>query len=262
MRTAIKSYSLLGFKVTPLTVEQIFDAIGDLVTTGSTGVIASMNLHGIYSFFKDERFRALHLQENTWVHIDGMPIILMGRLCGLPLCREQRTAWIDWFMPLMERAERDGWRVYYLGAEAKVLERGLAYIKERHPNLQISGRDGYFDAGPDSAENLALVDSINAYRTNLLIVGMGMGRQENWIVDNIDRLEANCIATSGACIEYFAGAVPTPPRWTGQLGLEWAYRLCTNPKRFAWRYLIEPWVAAWLMAAFHVRRRFGEDRTE
>lgn len=262
MKTEVKSYDLLGFKVTPLTADEILDGIGHVIATGSTRVLASMNVHGIYSFFKNDRFRALHLRDDTWVHIDGMPIILMGRLCGLPLEREHRTAWIDWFMPLMARAERDGWRVFYLGAEAKVLEKGLAYIRERHPNIQIAGRDGFFDARPDGAENLALVEEINAFRTNLLITGMGMGRQEHWIVDNIDRLKVNCIATSGACIEYFAGAVPTPPRWTGQLGLEWAYRLCTNPRRFAWRYLIEPWIAVSFMAIYHWRRRFGGGRTE
>jgi N-acetylglucosaminyldiphosphoundecaprenol N-acetyl-beta-D-mannosaminyltransferase len=86
------------------------------------------------------------------------------------------------------------------------------------------------------------VQDINAYRPHVLVVGMGMGRQERWIMDNLDRLEVNGIGTSGACIEYFAGAVPTPPRWLGPIGLEWLYRLCTNPRRFAWRYLVEPWL--------------------
>jgi len=262
MTSAIKSFNLLGFKITPLTVDQLIGIVGDLVVTGSTGVIASMNLHGVYSFFKDERFRALHLRDDTFVHIDGMPIILMGRLCGLPVRREHRTAWIDWFMPLMAAAERNRWRTYYLGGNRAVLERGLARIRDAHRDLRIEGHDGYFDARPDGPENEAVIEAINAFRPHLLVVGMGMGRQEHWILDNIDRLQANCIATSGACIEYFAGAVPTPPRWTGQIGLEWAYRLCTNPRRFAWRYLIEPWVTVWLMAAYHARRGLGLKRPQ
>lgn len=257
MNKAVESYNLLGFKVTPLTVDQLIGVVGDLVATGSTRVIASLNLHGVYSFFKDKRFRALHLRDDTFVRIDGMPIILMGRLSGLPVRREHRAAWIDWFTPLMAAAERNGWRIYYMGAKQAILEKGLARIRELHPNLRIEGRDGYFDARRDGAENRAVVAAINAFQPHLLIVGMGMGRQEHWILDNISDLKANCIATSGACIEYFAGAVPTPPRWTGQVGLEWAYRLCTNPRRFAWRYLVEPWVTVWLIIAYHARRSLG-----
>ena len=260
MIEAIKSHSLFGFKVTPLTIDQLTDVVGTLVATGSTRVIASMNLHGVYSFFKDERFRALHLRDDTYVRIDGMPIIVMGRLRGLALRREHRAAWIDWFMPLMAAAERNGWRIYYLGGSRTILDKGLAHIRKLHRNLHIDGRDGYFDAAPGSAENAAVVQAINDFQPHFLIVGMGMGRQEHWILDNIDRLRANCIATSGACIEYFAGAVPTPPRWTGQAGLEWAYRLCTNPRRFAWRYLIEPWITLWLMVAYNMRRGSGQGR--
>lgn len=262
MKTAIKSYGLFGFKVTPVTVDQIFDAIDDMVATGSTRVIASLNLHGVYCFFKDPLFRKLHLRDHTFVRIDGMAIILIGRLSGLPLRREQRSAWIDWFMPLMDMAEKKDWKIFYLGATHEILEKGLVHIRAVHPKLRIEGRDGYFNARSGHAENHQVVEKINAFQPNILIVGMGMGRQEHWILDNISELKANCIATSGACIEYFAGAVPTPPRWTGQVGLEWAYRLCTNPRRFAFRYLIEPWLTVWLVAAYHVRRSLGSKQPE
>jgi len=262
MKTAIESHNLLGFKITPITVAQMFDAIDDMVSTGSTRVIASLNQHALYCYFKDPRFRELHERRDTCVHIDGMAIILLGRLFGLPLRRVQRTAWIDFFMPLMATAERKNWKVFYLGGTREVLEKGLSHIRAAHPKLRIEGRDGYFDARPNHAENRQVVEKINAFEPNILIVGMGMGRQEHWILDNIDALKVNCIATSGACIEYFAGAVPTPPRWTGQVGLEWAYRLCTNPRRFAFRYLIEPWLTVYLMAAYHARRGLGSRRTE
>jgi len=262
MKTAIKSYDLLGLKVTPMTTEQIIGAIGDMVATGSTRVIASLNLHGVYCFFKDPRFRKLHLRDHTFVRIDGMPVILAGRFAGLPLRHEQRTAWIDLFMPLMGMAEQKGWKMFYLGATHEILEKGLANIRAAHPKLRIEGRDGYFDSRPGSDENRKIVEEINAFQPNMLIVGMGMGRQEHWILDNIDDIKANCIATSGAVIEYFAGAVLTPPRWTGQIGLEWAYRLCTNPRRFAFRYLVEPWLMVWLIAVYHGRRVLGLKQPE
>jgi N-acetylglucosaminyldiphosphoundecaprenol N-acetyl-beta-D-mannosaminyltransferase len=70
---------------------------------------------------------------------------------------------------------------------------------------------------------------------------MGMPRQEWWILDNLDRISANIVLQAGACFDYVAGEVPLPPRWMGQLGLEWLYRLVSEPGRLWRRYLVEPW---------------------
>jgi N-acetylglucosaminyldiphosphoundecaprenol N-acetyl-beta-D-mannosaminyltransferase len=107
--------------------------------------------------------------------------------------------------------------------------------------LKIEVNDGYFDAGPGSHENEALLARINGYLPDLLMVGMGMPRQEFWIQENVRRLKTHVILPSGAAIDYIAGAVPTPPRWAGLLGLEWAFRLISEPRRLAGRYVIEPW---------------------
>ena len=103
--------------------------------------------------------------------------------------------------------------------------------------------------------NAAVVEHINRFQPHILIVGMGMGRQEHWISGNRKILRTNCIGTCGACMEYFAGAVPTAPRWLGPLGLEWLYRLLSDPKRFWMRYLIEPWIVAWFLLTRSNRRR-------
>jgi N-acetylglucosaminyldiphosphoundecaprenol N-acetyl-beta-D-mannosaminyltransferase len=94
---------------------------------------------------------------------------------------------------------------------------------------------------PDSPENKATIDAINTYKPHILMVGMGMPRQEHWIAKNLESIQTNTILTSGACIDYVAGAIPTPPRWMGRMGLEWLYRLFSEPKRLWRRYLIEPW---------------------
>jgi N-acetylglucosaminyldiphosphoundecaprenol N-acetyl-beta-D-mannosaminyltransferase len=60
------------------------------------------------------------------------------------------------------------------------------------------------------------------------------------LADNLKHLSANILLPSGAAIDYLAGEVPTPPRWSGKLGLEWLFRLLAEPKRLGYRYLIEP----------------------
>ncbi|HEV7368002.1 WecB/TagA/CpsF family glycosyltransferase [Arenibaculum sp.] len=262
MPTNPPSYRLCGFKITPTTVDDLFSLIGRAVRNDRKVVIASQNVHGLYVYARDETFRRLHEDPDTCVHIDGMPLVWLGRAFGLDLKAEHRTGWIDWFLPLLERADREGWRIFYLGAPPDVLETGLATLRRRFPGLQIEGRDGYFDTTRDGPENRAVVERINACRPHMLIVGMGMGRQEHWIAENKADLAVNCIGTCGACLEYFAGAAYTPPRWLGRFGLEWTARLLANPKRFWRRYLVEPWYVAWWLSRGVAARRPAVERIE
>jgi N-acetylglucosaminyldiphosphoundecaprenol N-acetyl-beta-D-mannosaminyltransferase len=70
---------------------------------------------------------------------------------------------------------------------------------------------------------------------------MGVPRQEQWIQENRDAIDANVILPSGATLDFIAGAKRMAPRWMGAIGLEWAFRLATEPRRLASRYLVEPW---------------------
>jgi len=248
----LASHEIFGFKVTPMTTPEILDLIGMNVEKGTTCVLASQNFHGLYKYFTDESFRRLH--ERARVRIDGMPVVWLARLHGLRVGRQHRVAMIDCFPDLLGRATREGWRVFYLGGHPEVIRRGLQNLREAYPGLQLDGYHGFFSAAPDSAENRSVIDRINAFRPHVLMVGMGMGRQERWILENQDRLRVNCAWTCGALLEYFADAAAVAPRWLGQIGLEWAYRLGSNPRRFAFRYLIEPWLVVGLIVSHRIRR--------
>ncbi len=129
-------------------------------------------------------------------------------------------------------AANRGWRVFHLGSSKACAEKGRAQLRKLYPALQIEVSEGYFDARYGSSENEALLERINAYGPDLLMVGMGMPRQEFWTQENYARLKAHVILSStGAAFDYVAGAVPTPPRWSGQLGLEWVFRLAHEPRR-------------------------------
>jgi N-acetylglucosaminyldiphosphoundecaprenol N-acetyl-beta-D-mannosaminyltransferase len=86
-----------------------------------------------------------------------------------------------------------------------------------------------------------MVATINTYKPHILLVGMGMPRQEHWIIDAFDRLDVNVVLSCGACLDYIAGVLPVAPRWMGRTGLEWLHRLASEPSRLWKRYLIEPW---------------------
>jgi N-acetylglucosaminyldiphosphoundecaprenol N-acetyl-beta-D-mannosaminyltransferase len=166
-------------------------------------------------------------------------MILWGRLLGHRLRREQRVTYVDWIRPLMAEAGRRGWRVFYLGGRPGVAQRAAEILSAEFPGLQLWTRHGHFDLA--GAENEDVLREIAEVEAQVVMVGMGMPRQEYWILDNLQRLQGNAILPAGACFDYIAGAIPTPPRWMGRLGLEWLYRLVSEPGRLWRRYLVEPW---------------------
>jgi N-acetylglucosaminyldiphosphoundecaprenol N-acetyl-beta-D-mannosaminyltransferase len=169
-----------------------------------------------------------------------MPLIFAGKLKGLQLKKENRITSLDWLNTLMRHAVRNGWRIFFLGSKPEVVKKGVIILKEKFPGLQISAAHGYFDVDTDSEENKSITSLINNYNPNILMVGMGMPRQEYWTFDNSDSVSANVIINIGAIMDYVSGAIPTPPRWSGKLYLEWLFRLAAEPKRLFFRYIIEP----------------------
>jgi N-acetylglucosaminyldiphosphoundecaprenol N-acetyl-beta-D-mannosaminyltransferase len=208
-------------------------------------------LHSIYLYHHDPKMKYFYDRAAAHVFIDGMPIILWGWLMGYPLRPSHRFTGVDWFFPFMARAAKEGWRVFYLGNRPGIAETGAQRFRAQHPDLLIKTQHGFFEPGKETD---AVIAQINAYAPDVLLVGMGMPRQEHWILDYHAQLQVKCIITVGATMDYFAGAIPIPPRWMGQVGLEWLARLWAEPRRLARRYLIEPWSLLPYMVA-DVRQR-------
>jgi N-acetylglucosaminyldiphosphoundecaprenol N-acetyl-beta-D-mannosaminyltransferase len=237
----VPSHLLLGVQVHAFDIHSLNGHVEQLIRSGQRAAIGHHNLHSVYLCERNAKMREFYDRAES-VFIDGMSIVFAGRLLGLPLRRQNRITYVDWIHPLMALAEDRGWRVYYLGAAPGIVDSGAAMLRDRYPRLRLAFRHGYFDReqGSDGGSG-PVVAEINRYRPDILLVGMGMPRQEEWILDNLDRLDAKVVLSSGGCMDYLAGAVPTPPRPMARLGLEWLFRFLAEPKRLARRTLLEPW---------------------
>ncbi len=216
-------------------------------------IVANHNLNSVALLHREPKFREFYeiskYTHRRHAHRGAGPLVWISR--SPRSARNLRG--LDW--PLMETAAAKGWRIFYVGSKPGIAASGAAKLKERYPALNIQTRDGYFDAEPSSAENQAILQAIADHQPDLLMVGMGMPRQELWILNNFPYLHARVILPSGAAIDYVAGAVKTPPRWMGRWGLEWAYRLATEPKRLWRRYLVEPWSILGVAVRHFFRKR-------
>lgn len=217
-------------------------------------VIAHHNLHSLYLLRESQALKEFFSQVRV-VHIDGMSIVWLARLLGHETRREHRVTYVDWLPRVLEEASKREWRVFFLGSTARACARGVSEIQARYPRLTIEGRDGYFDTTPNGADDEAVVERIRAFNPDLLLVGMGMPRQEGWILSSGIRTGARRILPCGAAVDYLAGAVSTPPRWLGRLGLEWAFRLLHEPTRLGRRYLVEPLYLLMPFATEFLRKR-------
>jgi N-acetylglucosaminyldiphosphoundecaprenol N-acetyl-beta-D-mannosaminyltransferase len=203
-------------------------------------LIANHNAHSLFLVRRSAGLRAFFAAADL-IQIDSVPMILWGRLLGLPLTRKMRSTYLDWRGDFWRLAQARGWRVYYLGGVPGVAEAAAARLAERYPNVRIGHHHGYFDLAAESAENRAVTGEIAAFDPHVLLVGMGMPLQELWALENRAVVRRGAILTVGAAFDYEAGIQLTPPRWAGRLGLEWLARLIGQPRRLARRYLVEPW---------------------
>ncbi len=245
-----QSFDLLGIRIYALSKRKLVEGVSQAVTDRSRCIIGNHNLHSLYMWFHEPRMREFYALTD-YTHIDGMSLVLLGRLLGLPLKREHRTGYMDFLPHLAEEAAKREWRIFYLGSKPGVAEKAARMLRKRYSGLQIVTHHGHFNTEQARPENQAVLAKIKAYAPDVLMVGMGMPRQEVWVLENQKELAAHAVFCCGALMDYVAGEIPTPPRWIGSLGFEWLYRLLSEPARLWQRYLLEPWSVMGQMARLY-----------
>jgi N-acetylglucosaminyldiphosphoundecaprenol N-acetyl-beta-D-mannosaminyltransferase len=218
---------------------EIFHHVARRLREGQRTIVANHNTHSLAIARKNREFRTFYSAADL-VQVDSIPLIFWARLTAGRGRRFHRCTYLDWREEFWERAQAEGWRVFFIGGRLGVGERARAHILERWPKLQLAVHHGHFDAAPGSKPNDAVCDAIAAYRPDILLVGMGMPRQELWVMQNLPRLGSCAIFTVGAAFDYEAGVQAACPRWIGRIGAEWLFRLAGNPARLGRRYLVEP----------------------
>lgn len=245
-----RTIRVLGFRFNPMTGDDVVALVDEAVSSRRRLVMANANLHALAKMYQSPRMVALLTQPETLVMIDSMPILFLANLLGTRLSRANRTTSLDFYDKLFARGVARGWRFAFVGATPPTLRAGLEILRARFPGLDIEGRDGFFDVEdtkPGSTAE-AVVDWLRTGSHDIVIAGMGMPRQEDWIQRVQDRVPTRVFLPVGAYLDYQVGVQRPAPRWMGQIGLEWLYRLIRSPRRLSYRYLVEPVLLLWWLA--------------
>jgi N-acetylglucosaminyldiphosphoundecaprenol N-acetyl-beta-D-mannosaminyltransferase len=246
-RMAEERARFMGVEADVVTKRELIEFVLRAIDEDRRVVVGNHNLHSIYLFPRHSRFREFFTMADR-IFIDGVGALIVGRMFGARIGRRHRATFLDFGPELLSTLAARESRVFCLGSRPDVQEKALAVFRALFPGLTIMGHHGYFDATAGSPQNEAILKQIASLRPHLLMVGMGMPRQEQWIAENHPRLRANVTMSLGCFMDYYAGAVSTPPRWCGRMGLEWAFRLITEPRRLWRRYLVEPWFVLAILA--------------
>jgi len=200
----------------------------------TTLCLANYNLNSLSISLSNKEFQEYY-DEVEFAWIDGMPIIFMLKALGYKVPTNWRLTFLDWQHSFFPMANEKQWSVFILGATEESNDSFLNIMKQRYPDIKFNGHHGFFK------DNDQIISEINSHSPDILLVGMGMPKQEIWIKNNKKELNTKLIMPLGGYFDYIAGNTYTPPRLAGKLGLEWLFRLVANPRRLAFRYLVEPW---------------------
>lgn len=190
------------------------------------------NVHTTVMAHDDTHYHTVQ-SEAAFVLPDGKPLSVYSRKHGF--ADAERVTGPDLMLELFKRD--NGLRHYFYGSTEETLAMLREKLLEQYPNLQIAGMVSPPFYELNEAENAEEVRKINESGADIIWVGLGAPKQENWMYDHKDKVHGVMIGV-GAGFDYHAGNIKRAPKWMQKMSLEWLYRLLQDPKRLFKRYLV------------------------
>ncbi len=240
---------ILGVGVDRVDAAEALARVQALIRAGRPAQVVTANAELVMHARRDPELAEV-VRQAALVVPDGIGLIWAAGLLGDPL--PERVPGIELAERLVAESGSAGYSVYFLGAAPGVAEEAAARLRARYPDLQLAGvRHGYFR--PE--EEPAVLEAIASARPGLLLVGLGMPRQEKWIARHLAQLGVPVAVGVGGSFDVWSGRVRRAPRWMQRLGLEWAYRLARQPRRALRMTALPRFAAAVLAERWWGRRR-------
>jgi N-acetylglucosaminyldiphosphoundecaprenol N-acetyl-beta-D-mannosaminyltransferase len=222
---APESISILGIQVSAFdSYDHAVDVIRKRLYSRVPTFCVAINSEKVHRAGTDPVLR--HALESADIRLcDGVGVSLASML--LYRRRLVRCTGIDLFPRLIGLAEKEGWKVFLLGASSQSNHAACRALLSAYPNLRlVGGEDGYFK------NSASIVARINESRADLLFVGLGSPRQEKWIIEQMPRLEPPFKMGIGGTLDVLGGAAKRAPLIIQRTGTEWLFRLVLQPSRF------------------------------
>ncbi|WP_457095922.1 WecB/TagA/CpsF family glycosyltransferase [Lysobacter sp. P5_B9] len=216
-------------------------AIRDWARVRESRVVCICNAHSVVTARTDEELRDA-INGADLATPDGAPVAFMLRRLG-HAC-QQRINGPDLMWKYCAHAAESGQSIYLYGASQNTLDLLQRRLAENFPGLRIAGALSPPFRDLSTEEDEAIVRAINDSGAGVVWVGLGCPKQEKWMAEHRGRVHAVMIGV-GAAFDYHAGTLKRAPLWMQRNGLEWFYRLVTEPRRLWRRYLVTNSLFIW-----------------
>lgn len=228
-----RRFDVIGNRITVATGES---AVADLlagVRAGQGGYVCFVNAHVAVTGREDAAVRAA-VDESFMSLPDGRPVFLAGKLRGVaPL---EPVPGPDFMATVLARREDPPLRHFFLGGREEVLGRLVEVVHERYPGAEVAGAWSPPFRPLSDAEWAEALAKVRATRPDLVWVGLGAPKQELFMQAHWRELAPALLLGVGAAFDFMAGSVARAPAWMRRAGLEWLYRLVSEPRRLWRRY--------------------------
>ena len=227
----MKIDTLLGLRITGATYDEIIQEVDRAITKKEKFIFHNVNSHILIRANKYEKFKN-NLQQFSTLFIDGVGVYVASKFLYGNHKKVKRITGTDLYYHIVDYAIRNKRKVFFLGVNGLTSEAIRSCMVLKYPALNVVGTE--CDNGFNDKE---MTDKINNANPEILFVGLGTPKQEEFIIKNRQKINCPVLISVGSGIEYLAGIKTRAPKFMQNLGLEWLFRLFLEPKRLWRRYL-------------------------
>ncbi len=222
-----------GLPLTPLTRPQSVERVAELIEARTPSYFITANTHYAMLTAEVPQLDAIN-RGAAFILADGAPLVVASRRTTNPV--PERVAGSDLIYDLCRMAAERKFGVYLLGGPPGIAAEAARQLVARYPALQIAGT-----ICPEPEDLLepkvdALIEQIRAAQPDLLFVALGQPKGEFWLSKHLAALGVPVSVQVGATLDFVAGRVKRAPKIFQKTGMEWAFRIYTDPRRLAPRY--------------------------
>lgn len=247
-------YPVVGTPIAAACFDDVLELLASAPAEGRRLHVHFCTVHSIVEAADDAVLRGVFAAPDSLALPDGVPLTWVGRLGGQAV---ERVCGPDMMPALIARTAATGARHYFYGGAPGVAERLAERFSARAPGIVVAGTSSPPFRPLTPEEDAAEIAAINATRPDYVWVGLGAPKQDLWAARQRPHLDAAVILAVGAAFDFHSGGLKRAPGWMQRHGLEWVFRLWSEPRRLARRYLVTNTRFVALLARDAIARRLG-----
>lgn len=243
---------ILGTGVSAITPDEALRQMAGWLDRREKHYVCVNTVHSLLCAHDDPRLREIYAAAGM-VTPDGMPLVWLTRRRGHP--QVERVYGPNLMLACCDHFRERGARHFFYGGGEGVPELLSERLAERFPGLRVAGRYSPPFRPLTGADDARVVDRINRSDADFVWVGLGCPKQDHWMAEHAERLNATVLVGVGAAFDFHAGRKRQAPKWMQRNGLEWLFRLLSEPRRLGGRYVVGNSRFILLLLAEELRRR-------